>query len=489
MSFGTSSIKNHFVKLKSAFTKPSFSNFCALAEGWILCLGRHSISRVIQFMPTGDTRHTRFYDFFSRSHWEPDELSALLIPMVQKLIPQEMTVHAAVDDTLAYRSGAHIWGAGMHYDALRSNYGRGAKRVVSLAFGHSWVIVSLLVPPPWSRARLLAIPVLFRLYRSKKTCPVDDYLKRSELAAELVELLCRWLPSNRRLRLLGDDEYASRIVAQRIAMLVCEADADNRQKRRRCLPEKIDLCGPMTMDAAFYDLPTPHIGRGRPRKKGSRLPSPKQLAADDSKAWKAQTLFIYGREVEILTKTQVGLWCSVTGSTLVRMVVTRDPKGRIDDRAYFTTDATMTVEQVVISYSHRWSQEVLHRNLKQYFGLDDPQNGWWRHPGGERKDARRPGPAPHETRGSRAALRTVPFVMVVYAIVELWYFQNGHAANDVARARCRAPWNVKKREPSFADRLAAARRGILFPDIFEGTPASGGSVEINLDLLELLLAA
>jgi hypothetical protein len=72
------------------------------------------------------------------------------------------------------------------------------------------------------------------------------------------------------------------------------------------------------------------------------------------------------------------------------MVVTRDPKGRIDDRAYFMTEATVSVEEIIISYSHRWSQEVLHRNLKQFFGLDDPQNGWWRHPKGQRRDDRCP---------------------------------------------------------------------------------------------------
>ena len=64
---------------------------------------------------------------------------------------------------------------------------------------------------------MMAIPVLCRLYRSKKTTPPDKYRKRSELAAEMLELLRRWLPSNRRLVLLGDDEYACNVVATRIA--------------------------------------------------------------------------------------------------------------------------------------------------------------------------------------------------------------------------------------------------------------------------------
>ena len=490
MNLKGSSIERLLVNFKSAFTQPSLKNFLELAEGWILCQGRHNISRVIQFIPKGrSSNHSRYYNFFSRARWEPDELSMHLVPLVLELIPKEMDVHASVDDTLTYRSGAHIWGAGMHYDALRSTYGPRVTRVVSLAFGHNWVIVSLLVPMPWNQSRLLAVPVLFRLYRSKSTCPASEYRKRSELAADLVEVLCRWLPSSRRLRLLGDDEYASKIVAKRIAALVQENQDDKRNGSCRSLPKTIELCGPMAMDAAFFSPPPPYDGRGRPRKKGSRLFSPQQLAEESSTSWDAKMVHIYRGEVEILTKTQVGLWYGVTGSCPVRMVVTRDPKGRIDDRAYFMTEATVTVEQVIVSYSHRWSQECLHRNLKQSFGLDDPQNGWWRHPGGQRRDDRRPGPAPHKSRGAKAATRTVPFVLVVYATVEIWYLTHGHPTHDVERARSRAPWNVKKREPSFSDMLAAARREILFPGIFDRTASQTGTVEIVLDLVELLLAA
>ncbi len=56
----------------------------------------------------------------------------------------------------------------------------------------------------------------------------------------------------RRLRVLGDDEYTTKIVATRIAALVREVESDKRAMRRPSLPEKIELCGPMDMGAAFY---------------------------------------------------------------------------------------------------------------------------------------------------------------------------------------------------------------------------------------------
>lgn len=40
------------------FTKPGFSNFATLMTGWVLCHGRHSISRVIQAAGQSATRET-----------------------------------------------------------------------------------------------------------------------------------------------------------------------------------------------------------------------------------------------------------------------------------------------------------------------------------------------------------------------------------------------------------------------------------------------
>jgi len=482
----TSTIVEFLVNFSIAFSSPSFENFTSLALGWIICTGRHSISRVIQFAPHGtDRSHCSFYRFFSRAKWEPDELSLHLIPMVVKLIPRSQGIYLSIDDTLCHRSGAHIWGAGMHFDPLRSNYGRGNnKRTRVMAFGHSWVIASLLVPLPWTLTGRLAVPVAFRLYRSKKTCPKTDYKKRTELAVETIKLLLGLLPFDRKIIVLGDDEYACRTVAQGIEDYKISL-AESTWKIQR----NIELCGPMSMKAAFYQPKPPYTGRGRPKKKGARLPSPRKLAEDDSLPWETKKMPIYCRKVEIQVKTQVGWWYSVTGPRPVRMVVTRDPRGRIDDRAYFCTDSQMTVEQVITSYSYRWTQEVLHRNLKQYLGVDDPQNGWWRHPHGQRRNDRQPGPAAHETRGARAVRRTVPFILTVYAVIVLWYLRHGDPLGDVARVLLRAPWNKRKGEVCFADMLSAARRELLRPLLFAGPKESRGFDETTERLRELLIAA
>jgi hypothetical protein len=340
----------------------------------------------------------------------------------------------------------------------------------------AWSLVELCacLRLPWNSERVIAIPIAFRLYRSRKRCPAGQYRKRTELARELLEMVSGWSEPEREIHLIGDTEYACRALV-------------------RGLPQRIVFIGPMHIDAALYAPPPPNQRRGRPRKKGKRLRSPKQLIDAKHIRWQARTLTLYGRQVEVLVKTQTALWYRVAASRLVRIIVTRDPKGRIDDRAYFSTDADLIVDQVAESFSQRWSQEEMHHNVKHHLGLEDPQNGWWRRVAGRRRDTRVAGPQPHALRGKLAATRTVPFVLTTYAIVVLWYFANGNAREDVERVRRRAPWYRHKTQPAFGDMLAALRRHLWAERNISEPSANQGSAKIdalsNAAWQELLSAA
>lgn len=328
----------------------------------------------------------------------------------------------------------------MHHDALQSTYARnGQDAHVAFAFGHSWVLVSMWVPLPWNSARGVALPIAWRLFRPQRQCADGSYRKRTELALELLKQVDEWLPSDRRVIVAGDTEYTCRTVL-------------------RDAPSRPIFVGPMCMDAALYKEPVPTTGRGRPRKKGERLNSPKQLAEDDSIPWEQRTLQLYRHAaVDVLFKTQVALWYHVTGTRLVRMIVTRDPKGRTEDRAYVTTDPTMTVEDVATCYARRWSVEVMHAQVKQHLGAEHPQNGWWKRSHGTNKPANKPGPQPHQSRGQLAVERTFPCALVICDLVILWYFANGTPDADVRAVRARCPWYRHKTDVSFSDMLAALR--------------------------------
>jgi len=431
-----------FLNFKSLFTSRSFDNFVTLVTGWICCTGRHSISRVI-LAGLGRARrkhHSALYRFFSRASWLMDDLARVLLPLILDHILGEW-VYVIVDDTLSRRSGPHLFGACMHHDPLRSTYGRGTRagRQVFFAFGHNWVILSIWIPLPWSADRGFALPLLFRLYRSKKRCPKKQYRKRTELATELVQTLNSYLPAERRVMVVTDSEYA------------CETLV-------RSLPPGVHFTGPMNMNAALYRPPQPRRGRGRPRVRGTRLPSPSQLARRKSARWTVVTPHIYGQEVDIQVKTQTALWYTVAKDRPVRLVVTRDPKGRIEDRAYFTTHAEMSVEEILQTFAKRWTIEVTFRSAKQSLGIQEPQNGWWRRRSGGRRPAKKAGPQPNGNRGSKAVERTFPFALVNYTLVVLWYLRHGNPARDIREVRRLQPWYRQKTQPSFADMLRAARR-------------------------------
>ena len=460
------------VNFAAMFTRPSFDNFAMLVTGWIACVGRRQISRVIRFGSVlGDCKqHAALYRFFSRARWSTDELGETVFNLALRHIPDGEKIHWVVDDTLCAKGGPHFWGGGMHHDIVRSRYARAGKAMKVFSFGHDWVILNVCLALPWNADKVIAIPIAVRLYRSKKLCPPESYKKRTELAREMVHMAARWLEPGRRVVLIGDREYAGRVLV-------------------RDLPDQVDFVGPMHMDAALYDRPGRGLVRGRKRLKGQRLPSPNQLIGSRKVRWKRRKVVLYGKKLEVLIKSQRCLWYTVAKTRPLLMIVTRDPSRRIEDRAYFTTDTRMGLGAIARSFSKRWSQEVMHRNVKQHLGLEDPQNGWWRRAAGKRLKKKIAGPQPHRLRGRRAVERTVPFILTTYALVVLWYFDNGSYQRDVARARRWAPWYGNKHEPSFSDMLASLRRHIIASRNLRDPSVHAGSEKFDETLLEWLCSA
>lgn len=433
-----------FLEFRSAFSAPTFENFVMLTTGWILCFRHHTITQAIRFgRDFGRAKHhSVFYRFFSRAKWTAGKVGKILLRMVLKSLPGP-EIYLIVDDTLCSKSGPQVWGAGMHHDARRSTYMRGVrgKRKTILTYGHCWVVVSVWIPFPWNPLRGLAIPVRWQLYRQKKRCPKEDYRKRTEIARELLLQILEELPPEYEPIVLGDREYCCKTVIPAVQ-------------------GKATFIGTMPMNAAFYDLPPKRKPRrGRPRKKGKRLSSPQELADDDSIPWEEVTVTMYRKNVTFLAKRQVGLWYHVTRGKSGQMLVTRDPKGRIRDGAYFCTDPELDVPEIACAFARRWAQEIMHRDVKQHLGLEDPQNGWWRRPHGEKRK-KRPGPQAHERKGARAVQRTVTIPLVAYALVVLHYLQVGSPAATIAEVLARAPWYRHKKEPSFADMLGTAKKAI-----------------------------
>ena len=423
---------------RPCFTAPGFRHFVRLLSGWILLRGSHTISRVLQAscVLAGRRHHAAFYRFLSEGRWALDELGRVLLRLLQPWLSDRLVV--IVDDTLCPKSGAQLFGAGMHFDATRSRIGR--KRIDAFRFGHNWVVLAVWVACPWRPDSGWALPVLFRLYRPKASCAKSSYRKRSDLAAEMIRRLASWLTKDQRMYVVGDGAYCCRTVLQ-------------------ALPSRVFMVGHLRLDAALYELPRGLRRRGRPQRKGYRIASPRHRL-DNKEGWRDVEMGLYGTSVQLEIWTAVCLWYPSAGHRPVCVVGTRDPKSRFQPRAFVCTDPEMEPGEILALYGHRWQIEVTFRDIKQELGFGDPRNGWWRRRHGSRADPKRRATQQQRRRGAAAVLRTAPLAGITYALVVRWYLQHGQPKRDVARARKYAPWYRSKRHPSFSDMLAVLRRRI-----------------------------
>lgn len=452
------SLQDLLFLFSGCFTRPSFESFTSLVVGWITCRGSHQITRMIQAGGAVGSKHfSCFHRFLSRARWSPDDLGAVILKLAEPWLPD--LVEALIDDTLCHRGGPRIFGVAMHHDGANSS--RGWSR---LSCGHNWVVLAIRIPLPWDRERGAALPIFFRLYRSPKRCKAHEYHKRTELARELIGVLRDRLPTGKRLHVAGDREYACKTLV-------------------RSLDESVDFTGPMPMDAALYAPAGEYSGVGRPRKRGERLRSPAQQAKCGSK-WIPRTVRLYGRDVELLVQDWTCLWYTAAGTRLVRVILTRDPKRKREDRAYFTTDVDTSAIVALERYARRWLIEVSFRDAKQLLGIEQPQNGWSR----GKRQAKKPGPQPRGNRGRHAVLRTAPLGWTVYALVVIWYLRQGRWQSEVRRLRDSAPWYRQKATPSFADMLDALRIEIEARRLIDD-PAEKGALQKTRNRLRRHLRA
>jgi len=334
---------------RPALTEPGYRNMLVVFAGWVRTSGLHAMTEALVVTGvSGRRHHEAFHRFFSRGTWSPDELARLLFVCVLRLLPDGSPILAAVDDTLAPKSGPHVFGIGNHLDPVRST-----QRVRIFCFGHCWVVLAIIVPLPFSQ-RTWALPLLFRLHRSKKECAAHDaiYRKKTELVRGMLDVLGGWV-GDRQVRLTADSAYCNATVT-------------------RGLADNFRLYGAMRPDAVL-SAPPPERTRtsGRPRIRGERLPTPEALAKDPRIPWIGYHVMLRGRFQVVRSKTLCAQWYRACGVRLLRIVVVRIDEGAIGLRVFFSMNPDAAVEEVLEGYAERWGIETCSRNLKQLLGFAD----------------------------------------------------------------------------------------------------------------------
>jgi hypothetical protein len=408
------SLTNLLTVFRPCFTAPSLRTFIGLVVGLIGQTRRRTVCGMLtgagleQFW-----HHSRAHRFFAVTRWSGDTVGLALTDLiVTHLLPAGSALTVAVDDTLFKRSGKKVFGVAWHHDGA-------AKGPKPIGFGNCWVVAGLVVPLSFL-SRPVCLPVLARLWRPRHTGKIAH-------ARELAELIAARYP-DRTVHVVGDAAYVG--------------------ERLRDVDDRITWSSRLKVTSVLHELPPPRTGRsGRPRTRGPRLGTPTDLAAAATAGarWRDTRVRRYGRTDTVQITERTCLWYGSFRSRTVRVILVRDDKPRTrdgDDRGYglplVTTDLESSAEDLVARYASRWGIEQAFADARQIVGVGEARN-----------------------RTRRAVERTVPFGLICFSVITVWYALHGHAPDDVTSHRARARWYTTKAEPSYDDMAVKLRRVII----------------------------
>ena len=420
--------------LAATMTAPSFANWCVVVTGWVFAPRRTVTCMLSAAGAVRAKHHGTFHRLFAGAEWSLDELGLAVFRLLEPWL-ESSPVFLALDDTLAHKRSRKIYGVSMHIDPAVST-----RRKPIAMLGHSWVVLGVVVRFPLWPQRAFCLPLLFRLYlpRDKAKRHRRIYRTRPELGVQLLRILCG-ARKNRRFHVLADSAYGGQSVLNH-------------------LPENCDLSSRLLLNARLYAAPPLKVPgtRGRQRKRGDKLPTPREMLSQRSPRVK---LDVYGRRDKIRYSETVARWHSAPDRPL-RVIAVEPLTGGRKPQAFYSTRAESDGLSVLQEYATRWSVEVAFHDSKQSLGFEEPQ-GWTR----------------------RAVERTAPTALLLYSLIVVWFAQEGHRRY---RALDR-PWYTTKTQPSFADMIATLRRTSVQETIIAAGLSGPGSRTIT-NTLETILA-
>ncbi len=230
--------------------------------------------------------------------------------------------------------------------------------------------------------------------------------------------LRRWLP-NRPLVLVADSSYAALHLLH-----FCQS-----------MTRPVTLITRLRLDAALYEPAPPRLPgqMGRPRLKGERLPTLRELLQCPDVGWATISVAWYDSAIcTVETVSRTAVWYH-TGKPPVpiRWVLIRDPLHRFDSQALLCTDPAISPAQIIEWFVLRWQIEVTFQETRAHLGVET-QRQW----------------------SDRAISRTTPVLLGLFSWVTLAAHLLGGRRLATPRS---AAWYVKS-APTFIDAIALVRR-------------------------------
>lgn len=346
------------------FNAGAWQSVSVLAYGWALSTQRHTISNYLWLTGATTLKHfSRFYVFLGGPLYKVRRpLWARIIAHAATWANQEAPLVLALDDFTKKKAGRRIEGLDCYRNAAGS-----ARQEYRTLRGLNFVLGVMRLPlSRWPEHRL-TLPIGLELYLKE---PVANklqvaYRSRGILAREIVDVVAETLPE-RAIRVLTDGGYATKDFL-------------------RNLPSTAQVVSRLLISAQLYALPhTPQERRpGRPPLKGKPLGSPKTLARK-RKGW-----LDHPTEVGAKVQSWGVLWHSVLPGRPIRVVVVRrhpckkaktpgQRKPRPLVEAFFTTDLTLSIDDILAHYRDRWAVEIAIRDGHAFYGLGQDQCRKWR---------------------------------------------------------------------------------------------------------------
>jgi hypothetical protein len=418
VAFLVSAFQQMLLQLSSAFTVPTFRTFAQLAVGWILTPAVGTVTGAVRTLGKGATKHWTVYQkFFYRAAWSMEDVCLLALRrIIAPLLGQ--SVHLAIDDTTCGPRGRHVAHAGWFKDASAH-----AKAPV-IHWSHNWLVAAVVLRSKAFPLLRLTLPVMFALHRKREDCDASHpYRTLQQLAAELINKISQALPE-RTIFVASDGYYATK-----------EFFGD--------LPANVAAIARLRKDAALRTLPLPKppgMG-GRKRLRGTPLPKPAQLAGQ-VRQWQEVELLQQGHKARRLIYGLTCQWYHVCRTKPVRVVIVRDPAGRLDDLHIVCSRTDVADQAIVQEFLNRWGIEESIQEAKSLMGMERTR-GWC----------------------SRTVSRQASLTMLLESIVKLWYDQ--HAASYHELLPRPLPWYPHKPHPSFRDMLSALRRCLWRESMFD----------------------
>ncbi len=308
-----------------------------------------NLLRSLQTLFGLDPNRRRFYAFMASPKLPWERLWQILWGLIpDPLVDGRLLV--ALDDTVNNKTGRKIFGCGFFHDhTAKLNQPR-------YPWSQNIVSIGLLkkIKGRWS-----CLPLAFRFYFMQKDLAAPSLTAQKSgitvpfqsKLAQAVEMLCSVAAhfANRPLLVVADSWFGN----------------DGLLRPLHASGFRFDLLSRLRSNITLYDLPPPPRlhQRGRPRKYGTRLGSVSELAAGCRDQAQTLSVFLYGKQREVLACEQVVMLKNLRCPARVVWVFRKTRWV-----ALFTTDLTLSVRQIIEYYGARWKIESGFKEIKQEIG-------------------------------------------------------------------------------------------------------------------------